>query len=454
MSFWQLNANTSALACIAEDGRRVSYTQLQLAVEKKREALPAKRTLCAIRTQNTLATLINYLACLQSGHATILIEKSAPDAALLAIEKEYRPNVTLDEDTMTFSADCEHNLASELGLLLTTSGSTGTAKFVCLSFEALKENTSSICSYLPIKSTDTVLTTLPFSYSFGLSIVNTHLAKRACIVFNSASVMSPEFWQNVTTYNCTALYGVPFTFETLRRVGGLVKLPKSIRYLAQAGGYLNKQTKLLFHQHCESNNFEFYVMYGQTEATARIAYLPPEKLSQKPDAIGQAIPGGHLRLIDEGGKPVTSANIAGELVYEGPNIMLGYAESYRDLQFFSKLQTLPTGDLAFFDEEGDFTLQGRKKRIIKLNGERTNLDEVEAILGQTLGPIKVIGEDDKIHCFAEQNCGETSGKNELTAKHIATLLKFHPRVIEFTFVDCLPVLSNGKVDYTRLKTLC
>ena len=465
MTFWRPDfksaVESNVIACIDSDGRTLSYRELFDAVQKKASTVPKNRSVCIIRTQNSVATLINYLACLSFNHCVLLLEKNAPSNALeLAIEN-YQPNVILDDELVISHSNKVHQLADNLSLLLSTSGSTGTAKFVCLSQQALIANTNSICDYLPIHNTDCVITTLPFSYSFGLSVINTHLAKRSCIVFNKSSVMSGEFWQKMNTYKPTSLYGVPFTFETILRVGGLNKLPASVQYLAQAGGNLSSKIKQRIHEYCVNHSKAFYVMYGQTEATARIAYLDPNKIANKLDSIGQAVSGGHLYLKDEDGIAINADNTNGELIYQGVNTMLGYAENVTDLADFTPNQELATGDLAYRDSEGDFFIQGRIKRIIKINGERTNLDEVERILSENIDSIKVIGEDNLITCVIESRLCE-SGANKTTDTHIptidsksiATLLGFHPRLIRIRFIDSIPLLANGKVDYGSLKQLC
>ncbi len=454
MKFWECSAESESLACVSESGEHITYSALHQAVDKRVSALPNERSLCLIMADNTFNTLVNYLACLKSGHCAILLEYSSPVRTLEAVLENYQPNLTLQNETIVVNHASKLRLDKELAVMLTTSGSTGSVKFVCLSYRALAANTQSICAFLPIRENDKVITTLPFSYSFGLSIINTHLAKKACIVFNKLSVIAPDFWQAVNMYNINALYGVPFVFETLRRINGLNKLPPSMRYLAQAGGRLDVVIKSEIHSHCIQNNRLFYTMYGQTEATARIAYLPPEKLSQKPESIGQGIPGCTLFLTDKNGKVIARHGIEGELCIQGDNIMLGYAESLGDLADFSKITALATGDIGYQDKEGDVFVTGRIKRIIKINGERTQLDEVECLLATVYPNTKALGEDNNLICVLERDTPLDDGKKRELTQNIANILVIHARFITLRCISHIPVNTNGKTDYKRLAEWC
>jgi acyl-CoA synthetase (AMP-forming)/AMP-acid ligase II len=199
----------------------------------------------------------------------------------------------------------------------------------------------------------------------------------------------------------------------------------SLRTMTQAGGRLDPETALRY-----AGRARFFVMYGQTEATARIAYVPPERLREKAGSIGIPIPGGSL-----------SVSADGELVYEGPNVMLGYAESRADLARGDDLGgVLPTGDLGHVDDDGFFFVTGRLKRIAKVFGQRVNLDEVEAAVD---GPAGAVAADDHIDVFAERASGAD-------ARALARRFRLPPRALRVHEIERLPVKASGKVDYAAL----
>lgn len=470
--FWALSsdkAHGELIACVDENNSSHTYSNLNQLIQEKIVQLPQTRSLCIIQCCNSLHTLVNYLACLNAGHCAILLDCSgesststqANSSALDLAIKAYQPNFMLNENNIYHLNEDKIDLAEDLAIMLSTSGSTGTAKFVCLSYSALQANCEGILQYLPIKQKDTVVTTLPFAYSFGLSVINTHLASHACIVLNDASILESGFWERVETCQPAGFYGVPFTFEMLTRLRGLERFSTSLRYVAQAGGLLQPRFKTSLNTACAQRNIAFYVMYGQTEATARIAYLEPKNVNAKTTSIGKAIAGGKLVLKDERGARVSKPHQKGELVYTGPNVMLGYASEQTDLAEFKALSELPTGDLAYFDNDGDFFVCGRLKRMVKLSGVRTNLDEVEMLLTKHNIAAKVVGRDDKLVCFVEKDtmaeAEAANGKYEHVSvdnKFIAKVLNVTPRMIDLNRVDAFPTLPNGKIDYMSLNALC
>ena len=268
----------------------------------------------------------------------------------------------------------------ELAVLLTTSGSTGSSKLVRVSYKNLFSNAISIIEYLNISSKDTTITVLPFFYAYGLSVINSHIMAGACIVLNNRSVMDIEFWNKFNKNKVVSFAGVPYTFELLDRMNFYrMNLPE-LKYYTQAGGRLSTKLQEKFAQYALENEKKFYVMYGQTEATARIAYLPCEDCCTKIGSVGKAIPGGYIELINEG-KVVSKAKAQGELVYKGPNVTLGYAYEFEDLNKGDEWNgKLYTGDIAEYDEDGYLYIVGRKTRFIKIHGKRINLDDIEKLM--------------------------------------------------------------------------
>jgi acyl-CoA synthetase (AMP-forming)/AMP-acid ligase II len=326
-----------------------------------------------------------------------------------------------------------------LGLLLSTSGSTGSRKLVRLSYQAIDSNAAAIVRYLRLHEDDRAISTLELSYSFGMSILNSHLAAGASMVLTDQNLLSRGFWELAQKSQITSLSGVPSQFAMLRRAGLERRGISSLRMLTQAGGNLSEPLKREFKTLSDRLGTEFFVMYGQTEAAPRISYVPPARLEDKLGSIGIAIPGGTLEL-----DPASS-----ELVYRGPNVMLGYAESRADLARGDELGgVLHTGDIGRRDDEGFFYLTGRLKRFIKLSGARVNLDDVEAMLVNAFdAQLACVGTDDRLTVVL----GETSSVTDSAIREfLRDRCDIYPGLVAVERRGSLPYTPNGKVDYQAL----
>lgn len=434
--------------------QRISYSDLQNKCQVFAKQIKQSRSLVLLLTDNSCETLISYLTCLQNGHPVMLLDNSISELHLEEIKRRYQANYVISGSNVAHCSSTAHLLDPRLAVLLSTSGSTGSPKQVALSYDNLQSNAKSICQYLPIHPADTTLTTLPFNYSYGLSIINSHLLTGAGIFLSSLSIVDKDFWQLLDEAEITSFGGVPYSYEMLIRLGLTRKELSFLRYFTQAGGKLaGKKVKVLqtyAQQHCK----KFYVMYGQTEATARMAYVKPETLSNKPDSIGKAIPDGKLTLLDEAGALIKQAHQQGELVYEGPNVMLGYARYLADLKEFDVEERLKTGDIAYFDEDGDFFITGRLKRFIKIFGLRISLDEVEHMLRHMGIDCYVVGEDNKLKIAVTTASLINKAKNkDSLIKDMTSQLGIHHSTIKILEVDTLPQNNNGKADYKATEKL-
>lgn len=449
MFFQQLAQKGDNPAAIEGD-TILSYRQLAQECERFASELGPKRQLIVLKAHNSIATLVAYLSALMHKHPLMLVDPQLSAEKLDKLIQCYQPNVLIDELKLTRLSATNLSMAAELALLLSTSGSTGSAKQVALSSCNLHANAASICAYLPIKAGDKTITTLPFFYSYGLSVINSHLLAGACIVFNQYSLVNREFWQVFRQHEVNSLAGVPHSYDMLLKLRFTrMELP-SLRYFTQAGGKLTADKVLQLAEYALQHNKQFFVMYGQTEATARMAYLSPEKVLTKPEAIGRAIPGGQLTLLDEQGQLIETCNVQGELCYSGDNVMLGYAQSFQDLASFSPASLLHTGDLAYRDEEGDFIICGRLKRFIKLFGQRINLDEVENLIqAHSQRQTYCCGDDSKL-LIAVKNCDDIQSLKLF----VCTYLSLHPSALELRSVTELPLSANGKKDYQSLMEAC
>ncbi|MEK6269116.1 MAG: AMP-binding protein [Planococcus sp. (in: firmicutes)] len=337
----------------------------------------------------------------------------------------------------------QHELDEDLALLLTTSGSTGSPKFVRLSYKNIFKNAESIVKYLDIKADDKPITTLPMNYSYGLSIINSHFISGATIIVTDASIMKKEFWDLCKEQGATTFGGVPFIYEMLDRLKFEEMDVPSLKKLTQAGGKLSPELFAKFADVCSQKGIQFFTMYGQTEATARMSYLPAEKNLVKAGSIGIAIPGGELMLQDDTGNNISIPHEIGELIYKGPNVSLGYAESLVDLSKQDDNNgSLHTGDLAYFDEDGYFYITGRIKRIIKVAGSRISLDEVEELLTEHGHDCVCAGTDDQMIVY-------TLKENQLQIKKIIKE-KLNLRGVKIIRIEEFPRNPFGKILYSEL----
>jgi acyl-CoA synthetase (AMP-forming)/AMP-acid ligase II len=359
----------------------------------------------------------------------------------------YQPNLIIEDLQINELSKNEIDLHPDLALLMPTSGSTGSPKFVQLSHANLIENAKSIIKYLKITSNDTAITSLPMYYSYGLSVINSHLFAGASIVLNNKSIISREFWNAIKDNAVTTFSGVPYTYQILKRLKYARFDTHSIKYLTQAGGALDIDTAKYFVSECSQRDQKFFIMYGQTEATARISYLPPHQFDNKPGSIGIPIPSGKITLHDKKGGVIKKPHSEGELVYHGKNVMLGYAQSQADLvKGDVQKSVLKTGDLGYFDEDRYFYITGRKKRFIKITGSRISLNEIERYLNKKDYTVIAGGQDDTLELAISGNQEMMSDIKAI----VSTAFKINVNNIRSFCVNTFPRTSVGKIDYQKL----
>lgn len=424
----------------------LTYRELADRVDAMAFRLGPVRRLVALAAANDLDSLVAYLAALVAGHPLILLPEDKP-AALDSLVMAYDPDVVLRPGGGSTVLEerrpgTRHELHPDLALLLSTSGSTGSPKLVRLSHKNLQSNAESIAEYLGIGAGDRAVTTLPMSYCYGLSVINSHLLRGAGLVLTDLSVVDPCFWELFRSQGATAFAAVPYTFELLERVGFAdMDLPR-LRYVTQAGGRLAPDKVRSYAELGRRNGWELFVMYGQTEATARMAYLPPELAATVPGAIGVPVPGGDFRI-----DPVPGL-ADGELVYTGPNVMLGYAQSPADLAKGRTIHELRTGDLARKHPAGVYEVVGRRSRFVKIVGLRVDLGQVERILADLGVQAASAGTDEGLVVAVE---GDQDTR--LLGKVLSQGLGLPRTALEVHAVEHLPRLATGKLDYPAVLAL-
>ena len=473
--FSYMEEHPDEVLAITDQGENLYYREvLELSEEVKEKA---GHKLAFLLCKNSPGSLLCYLSFLRAGTVSVLLDEELSPSLLENLIRTYEPAFYgIPEDlpaetkaVLPAELKCEKTvrdyhimasggegpaLALELRLLLTTSGSTGSPKLVRLSGENLDSNAESIAEYLHIDSTERPITMLPMSYSYGMSIINSHVLKGAPILLSGYTIMEQGFWKRVMEEGATSLVGVPYTYQMFNRLRlTRMDLP-ALRYMTQAGGKLPPEVHRQYAEWCQKVGKRFYVMYGQTEASPRMGYLPPERSLEKCGCMGIPVPGGKLYLADVDGKPVKEPDVVGELVYEGPNVSLGYAQKKEDLALHDENHgVLVTGDMAKQDAEGFFTIVGRKKRFIKVLGKRVNLDECERLLGAQFPGVSFAcaGRDEEMKVFAELPAGAFAEQLDTYSHWLADTTGLPEKTIVAERIEQIPRSESGKIRYAELK---
>lgn len=467
-------ANT---AVITDRGEHLTYKELDLLGRALIANIPNGSfvfTLC----ENTLGSLVGYVSMLNHHRAQVLLDGEKNIDILTSLAAQYTPDyfwVSLNRVQELADANLIHSgplytyagyallkstyehiepINADLLLCLTTSGSTGSPKFVQLSQVNLLSNANSIAEYLSIDQSERPITTLPMYYSFGMSVINSNLLKGATILLTDKAIVQKEFWTFLKEQQATSIAGVPYTYETLRMFRFFRMNLPFLKTMIQAGGKLNAAIVKEYAQYAKDTNKRFFVMYGQTEASPRISYLPYEYALDKCGSIGVAVPGGRIALLDTDGKEIEVPDKDGELIYYGPNVCMGYAESRADLARGDENNgCLHTGDVAMRDEDGFFYITGRMKRFVKVWGNRCNLDTMEQIVKLYLVEQKAtsslcacVGRDDLIVVYITQD-----GLERTLIEHLSAQTQLNPQAFKVNSIATIPTKESGKIDYAQLR---
>ena len=430
-------------------------------------------------SQNSMFFIIAYLGILKSGNICVplnptieqenfdyiitktkssfgFISDLAKKKLVLSIEFFSESNVS----PIIFNQLPTHRLMDEfdgnqIAEIIFTSGSTAIPKGVMLTHNNIIANTDSIIQYLNLTEDDKMMVVLPFYYCYGLSLLHTHVRVGGQLLLNNNFIFIASTIKSLNNYQCTGFAGVPSHFQILLRKTELFRKTEfpTLRYVTQAGGKLQDAFIMEFAESFPS--IEFLVMYGQTEATARLSYLPPHLLKEKMGSLGRGIPGVELRVVDAKGKMVQPGK-TGEIIAKGKNVMSGYFDDPKESAKTIRDGWLYTGDLATVDEDGFIFLTARKKEIIKVGGKRISPKEIEGVICMIPGVIDctVTAVDDEILAEAikativiseeEKNLNDDTIKSFCSQK-----LSNHkiPSVIEFK--KELAISATGKKNLAK-----
>jgi long-chain acyl-CoA synthetase len=439
------------IALIQDGGARITYADLARradAVYAAPGAPALARALVAIECENTLDTVAGYLGALRNAFPVLLVDATLPVDLRERLYSHFGVSfVWTAAGRWEGSHRASPQVHRDVGVLLSTSGTTGSSKLVKLTPATLQANAESIADYLELDSGERPIANLPIHYSYGLSVLNSHLLVGATVLLTAEPMTQRGFWDFFRDDDATSLAGVPTTYTTLRRLRFEQMSLPSLRTMTQAGGRLDVETMRWFGELAASRRQRFVVMYGQTEASPRMSYVPPERLLDKLGSIGVPIPGGRLDLVAEDGCPIEGTGVTGELRYAGPNVMMGYATDRAELAMpDTQRGVLLSGDLAWRDEDGYFHLAGRLKRFIKVFGNRIGLDDVEARLKEQGLDAAVVGRDDLL-VVALRGSGPDADR---LATEIAARYRLHRSAIRVAAVETFPMSSSGKIQYAEL----
>jgi acyl-CoA synthetase (AMP-forming)/AMP-acid ligase II/peptidoglycan/LPS O-acetylase OafA/YrhL len=404
-------------------GESVTYAELARRVADESTALGSTRRLVLLELRNDVASVVRLLAALAGHHPVVLLGADEGDRHE-EIARRYAGTTDLHPD---------------LALLLSTSGSTGSPKLVRLSRANLLANARSIADYLHLGPEDRAITSLPLHYSYGLSVLTSHLVAGGTVVLTDLSVADECFWDLARDSRATSFAGVPYTFDLLDSSGFDERDLPDLRYVTQAGGQMAPEQVRRYAELGVQRGWDLVVMYGQTEATARMAYLPPYLASSRPEAIGIPVPGGHFRL-----DPVPGAEAGeGQLVYSGPNVMMGYAESPQDLARGAELTELHTGDLARQADDGLWEVRGRLDRTAKLFGLRLDLARLERAAP---APVVLLAAQGALHGFVT-----VPRRARAVRAALVEATGLPAGAVRIHEVDEIPTTGRGKTDLEALR---
>lgn len=446
-------------AIVDEFDHKFTYGELD-ALSAEYEKNIQARSLVLILCDYAIETVAFYYCQMTNHVVPILVDKKIKQEVLLNIIKTYEPefiwvprgmenilgaaaekNWEIGGHVLLKSSFKKCEMDFRLALLLTTSGTTGSIKFVRLSYDNLLHNIQSFGKRVGICEDDRGITVLPMYHCFGLSLLHMQWLAGAAVYVTDCSVLDVKFWNFFAKGKVTNFFGVAYTFEMLKQIGFLEKNYPSLRFIVQGGARMSDERRKEFIEGLQRKKVRLYIGYGQTEATTCISLIY-EKVKEKMASVGEPISGIEIAV-----KNPDDAGV-GELVIKGKNVSLGYAFGREDLiRGDDNGGCLYTGDMVYVDTEGDIFIRGRKSRFIKILGERISLDEIEAVLlGHFPGiEFACAGEDDKIAIFYTG-----IHKEKEILRFFCREFSIPGKLAECYSIKELPRTNTGKVNYAEL----
>lgn len=462
---WNFTSFGDKAALRDEYGRTVSYRELT-SLSAQAEKWATENRLVMMLCRNTLGALASYAALIESGCAVMPLSASLPESQRQTIMNAYRPGFLLipqdaqsaflrlhqeaeiyDYCLLRTNYENPFPVHPELGLLLSTSGSTGGVKFVRQSRTNILSNARVLADGMDVIGEDRTITGLPLQYTYGLSVTAANLLRGATMIVTDQTVMDEAFWDLFESEEVTAFHAVPSTWAMLHQLGFFGEDFPHLRVMTQAGGKLSNELQRYYASYARQYNKRFVIMYGQSEATAAITILPPEKALEKIGSAGYPVPGVSVTLVDEERRLIEAPGIQGELICHGKNVAMGYALRGEDLIRGAEWgETLPTGDLAVREEDGAYRITGRLKRCIKVSGHRISLDDLDEKIMDHLQILSAtVGSDDHPVIYVRSPEEAAEVESWIPKEFSLLRLAFRTRVI-----DDFPRNEGGKILYSQL----
>lgn len=454
------------LAAIDANASSLSYGEL-CSFAKEVSSYMSPRSLVFMMTENTVGGIAWIIGLLESGNVPLVLNAHTEEELFANMMDIYRPaylcvpagnsltgkyeSVKVAYGYVLLSTGNEPcPMHEDLSHLLPTSGSTGSPKLVRHKYENIDAAALNISTFFELTPEDRPLLVLPLYYTMGLSIVFSHLYAGATVLITNQNMTDRAFWTFIKEQKATSFTGVPYSYEILNLMRFFRMDLPDLKLLTQGGGKMPKALNLKFAEYCRDNGKKWIATYGQSEGTARMAWLPAEYAVDKVGSIGKAVPNGELSLVDMDGNLITEPNVQGEMCYRGKNVTMGYARKREDLMLGDERHGyMKTGDLAYRDEDGCYYIVGRMGRFLKLFGMRIGLDECEQII-KAKYPVECActGTDEKMFVYITDESLTAGVKDELVAKTKLVATAFEIRVI-----PAIPKNEAGKVLYSKLNEL-
>lgn len=457
---WQYEA----VAAIDAQGGQLTYGGLRDFAVQAGMLMPA-RSLFFLLVENNVGGIAWTIGNICAGNVPLILNAHLDEGLYTSLFELYQPPFVCVPEAMAERFDYEVVLTcfgytlmktgceacplhEDLSHLLPTSGSTGSPKLVRHQYANIEAAALNISTFFELTENDRPLMVLPLYYTMGLSMVFSHLYVGATILITNQSMTDRNFWRFMKEEHATSFTGVPYSYEILNLMRFFRMDLPDLTLLTQGGGRMTKELNLKFAEFCRDNGKRWIATYGQSECTARMAWLPAKWAVEKVGSIGIAVPNGELSLIDMDGQPITTPHTEGEMCYRGKNVTMGYARKRDDLLLGDERHGfIRTGDLAYFDEDGCYYIVGRMGRFLKLFGMRVGLDECERIVKGAFPGLECacVGTDEKMLVYLTDESYKDRVKEELVNR-----LKLVATSFEVRIIPAIPKNEAGKTLYAQL----
>lgn len=442
-------------------GNNLTYGEIITLAEMIKHSV-CPRSLFFILTCNDIGGIAWVMATILSGNVPLILSAHTDGQLLRNLLDTYEPQYICQPEEMSYKGDeidvklgyrIFHTdnptveMYDELSHLLPTSGSTGSPKLVRHKYDNIEAAGLNISTFFGLTHADRPLMVLPLHYTMGLSMVFSHLKVGATILITDLSMTDPRFWKFIKEEEATSFTGVPFSYEILDKMRFTrMKLP-SLTLLTQGGGKMPTELNLKFAEYCHENGKRWIATYGQSEGTARMAWLPPEFAISKMGSIGISVPNGQLSIRDTNGFFINESPAIGEMCYTGRNVTMGYASCRADLALGDERKGfLPTGDIAYRDADGFYFIKGRMGRFLKIFGNRIGLDECEQIVKDAVNcECACTGNDNRLIVYITDQDQVEKAKTALI-----DAVRLPANVIDIRIIASLPKNEAGKILYSKL----